>query len=169
MTNIKENKKHYNERGFTLVELLAVIVVLAIVMLIAVNAVLPRMEEARKQAFLIEANGLIKSAQQYIVTASLTGDVNFVSEGEKICITADELVTLGHSSLDKNNYDGRVIVTKAGNIYLYSASLRSKAYQVVDKGVDTTTNSNVTIEVGDVAHADATSLACPTNTETPAT
>ena len=49
-------------RGFTLIELLAVIVVLAIIMLIAVNAVLPQMEKARRSSFAIEANGAIQAA-----------------------------------------------------------------------------------------------------------
>lgn len=161
MTNIKENKKRYNERGFTLVELLAVIVVLAIVMLIAVNAVLPRMEEARKQAFLIEANGLIKSAQQYIVTESLAGNVNFVETGDAICVSVNDLVDKGHSSLDKNKYIGSVTITKSGNIYLYSASLRKEGgYQVVNAGVDTATKSNVTIEVDDVKRVDTTDISC---------
>ena len=49
MENIK------NERGFTLIELLAVIVVLAIVLLMGAMAVIPRMNDARKQVFAIEA------------------------------------------------------------------------------------------------------------------
>jgi len=44
-----------NKKGFTLVELLAVIVVLAILILIAVTAVLPQIEKSRKNSFYDEA------------------------------------------------------------------------------------------------------------------
>ena len=66
-------KQIKNEHGFTLIELLAVIVVLAIVMLIAATAVLPRMAEARRQVFAIEANNIIETAQTYFMNNSLTG------------------------------------------------------------------------------------------------
>ncbi|MEG1892380.1 MAG: type II secretion system protein, partial [Bacilli bacterium] len=72
-TNKNINRRINNVRGFTLIELLAVIVVLAVIMLIAVNAVIPQMNNARRQAFAIEANGLVDSAQAFVVTASITG------------------------------------------------------------------------------------------------
>ena len=49
------NENNNNLRGFTLVELLAVIVVLAIVMLIALQAVLPAMERARRSSPVSES------------------------------------------------------------------------------------------------------------------
>ena len=51
-----------NVSGFTLIELLAVIVVLAIVILMASMAIIPRMNEARKQVFAMEANEAINAA-----------------------------------------------------------------------------------------------------------
>ena len=41
--------KKINKSGFTLVELLSVIVILSVVVLIATNAVIPAMSSARKQ------------------------------------------------------------------------------------------------------------------------
>lgn len=56
-----------NKKGFTLVELLAVIVILAVVILIAVTAVIPRMNQAKRKAFEDEALMLIKGAEEYMV------------------------------------------------------------------------------------------------------
>ena len=53
-----------NEKGFTLVELLAVIVVLSVLILIAVTAVIPRMNKAKRKTFANEALQLIKAAEE---------------------------------------------------------------------------------------------------------
>lgn len=58
MKNIKKNKK-----GFTLVELLAVIVVLSIIILIASSGIGSAMQKARKSALAIEGNELINAAK----------------------------------------------------------------------------------------------------------
>ena len=54
--------KRLNKKGFTLVELLSVIVILSVVVLIATNAVVPMMGSAKKQVFATEANEIIKHA-----------------------------------------------------------------------------------------------------------
>lgn len=135
----------YDKRGFTLVELLAVIVVLAIVMLIAVNAVLPKMEEARRQAFAIEANGFLKAAMQYVVTESLTSDL-VIDDSESKCVTVEELVDAGHSALNKKKYSGKVIITKSGNNFLYTAYLANGSYMVQNAGVKDGVNISVNID-----------------------
>ena len=58
--------KKLNKKGFTLVELLAVIVILAVVMLIAVTAVGPLMTKARKSALGTEGVGMVNAAKQLI-------------------------------------------------------------------------------------------------------
>lgn len=115
---MSDNSK--NLRGFTLVELLAVIVVLAIVMLIAVQAVLPQMERARRQSFAIEANGAIDAAQTYFMSSSLTGGDGFpATEEGTSCVTIQDLYTGGYTELQYPNYSGKVVVQKKGNIYIY--------------------------------------------------
>ncbi len=59
--------KKRNKKGFTLVELLAVIVILAVVILIAVTAVIPRMNNAKKKALVDEALMYLKAAKESIV------------------------------------------------------------------------------------------------------
>lgn len=119
-----------NMRGFTLVELLAVIVVLAIVMLIGVNAILPQMDKSRRNAFAIEANGVIKSAQQYVTTAALTNGLVINTDG--ICIDIDTLINNGQSDLEKDKYKGSVWVRKpsaTSDIYIYTVWMYGK-YQL---------------------------------------
>ena len=58
-------KKRSN--GFTLVELLAVIVILAVIILIAVTAVIPRMNKAKKKAFIDEVLMYLKAGHEIYV------------------------------------------------------------------------------------------------------
>lgn len=132
------NDNTKNLRGFTLVELLAVIVVLAIVMLIAVQAVLPQMERARRQSFAIEANGAIDAAQTYFMSSSLTNGTGFPSSNGNIaCVTIEQLYDGGYTELDKTGYSGKVVVQKRNNIYIYYVFLeKDKTWMVNGAGTD---------------------------------
>ncbi len=63
--------KKLNEKGFTLVELLAVIVVLAIIMVLTVPSVLSSMNSARQSSFLIYAGKMLEAAQGKYQSESL--------------------------------------------------------------------------------------------------
>ena len=65
-----------NKKGFTLVELLAVIVVLAIIMIIAVPQVLNAMDDARKSTFTIEARKAIEAGMSQRQADELAGNIN---------------------------------------------------------------------------------------------
>ena len=58
-----------NRKGFTLVELLAVIVILAIIMIIAIPAVLQTMQSARRKAF-----------EEYIQKVYTTGERRYIED-----------------------------------------------------------------------------------------
>ncbi|WP_201713640.1 type II secretion system protein [Rossellomorea arthrocnemi] len=60
-----------NERGYTLVELLAVVVILGIIAVIAVLAINNIIEKSRKQAFVANALTMKSSAQYYAKDAML--------------------------------------------------------------------------------------------------
>ena len=141
-----------NNKGFTLVELLAVIVVLAIIMIIALQAVMPRMEEARKSVFAIETNAAIKSAQTYFTNQSLKANVSgFPSViGKTNCVSVSTLIDEGYSELNKTSYSGKVIVKKeTATLYTYVVYLqKDKTLMVVGKG--TKDGYNVNIEMDDV-------------------
>jgi len=139
-----------NVRGFTLIELLAVIVVLAVVMLIAVQAIMPRMESARKQAFAIEANGLIEAAKSFIVTESLTSSSVVVDATNGRCVEVEELVTKGYSELDVDKYSGKVMIYKTVTdnlvVYTYSVYLSNGQFMVNGKGIKDNKNYDIAEE-----------------------
>ena len=86
------------KKGFTLVELLAVIVVLAVVILIAVTAVIPRMNSARKKALVDEALMYLNAAKE----SYAFGDG---VEGSSSCINVNDLNGKYISKSD-DNYKG---------------------------------------------------------------
>ena len=62
-----------NKKGFTLVELLAVIVVLAIIMIIAIPAVVESMNNAKKGSFKIYAQRALGNAESTFQSEDLLG------------------------------------------------------------------------------------------------
>ena len=112
--------KIMNKKGFTLVELLAVIVVLAIIMIIAVPSVMDSMNSARKNAFKIYAQKVLNTAQTKYQADILTG-------GEiKNCYS---LQTLMGSSV--GNYKGFVQITGANtDTVSFTITLRDNNYYI---------------------------------------
>ena len=66
-------------KGFTLVELLAVIVILAVISLIAVPMILGVVEESKKSAFQITCNEIYESYEQYEIREEILGDTGICS------------------------------------------------------------------------------------------
>lgn len=144
------NRELNSFRGFTLIELLAVIVVLAIIILIAVNAVLPQMDKARRNALAIEANSAIQAAQSYYTSGQLMGgDTLPIGEGSSKCIGIDDLIKAGFYDADIDSYAGSVQVTRGKTNFFYRVWIHNREYQVIGAGVtgtgDDQTNKDVTI------------------------
>lgn len=128
-------KKILNDRkGFTLVELLAVIVVLAIIILIAMPAVLNSMEKARRNSFAIEANEMVKSAQTAYSIAVMNGDGGSISSsGATYCISFANLKSKGYiEKTDTNNeYKGSVLITiSSAGVATYTVYFTTNAYNI---------------------------------------
>ena len=66
--------KKLNKKGFTLVELLAVIVVLAIIMVLVLPNVMDSMNSAKQQTFLLYANRMLSAAMDRRASDDLVGD-----------------------------------------------------------------------------------------------
>ena len=62
------------EKGFTLVELLAVIVILAVISLIATPMILGVIEKANKSAAIESINGIMDAAEKYMIESMITGN-----------------------------------------------------------------------------------------------
>ncbi len=90
-----------NKKGFTLVELLAVIVVLAIIMVIAIPSVMDSMNKARKNSFKIYAQKVLNTASTQYQTDMLTS-----GSATKTCYPISTLMKQG-----AGNYVGYVMVS----------------------------------------------------------
>ena len=101
----KKKKKKFNFKewikGFTLVELLAVIVILAIIMIIAIPNVLNVMEQSKKKSFITFAQKINKQIQEKYLQDSMTKSSPISNGYNYISYNIDEL---GISSV--GNYRG---------------------------------------------------------------
>jgi len=131
---MKKNIK--NVSGFTLIELLAVIVVLAIIILMASMAVIPRMNQARKQVFSMEANEALDAASSYWLDGTINGDNTFPIGTETKCVSIEDLRTSGDFT-GGSDYNGVIYVHKKSstdNTYEYAITMGNKNLMVVNKG-----------------------------------
>ena len=78
-----------NKQGFTLVELLGVIVILSIIMLIAIPNITSTLERSKRDQYLTDANKMVSLAEYEL----RKGDLEKPSEGKYIKITLDYLST----------------------------------------------------------------------------
>ena len=135
------------KNGFTLVELLVVIVVLALIMIITIPAVLDIMEDARKNSFVLYCQKVVKDTQtQYVY------DSNIGNAGGAGIYVYDITSDLGYSST--GNYRGYVVVdasSTTGTKYilnLYDNNYAIPNWNVSEKGDPTVSNlQNYTGEV----------------------
>ena len=95
-----------NKKGFTLVELLAVIVVLAIIMIIAIPSVMGTMNDAQRGTFKIFSEKVLNKAQESYQSDVLLG-VNTRKKTYGHCYSLKADLEMGTSS----NYEGYVVVT----------------------------------------------------------
>lgn len=116
------------KNGFTLVELLAVIVVLALIMIIAIPSVLDVMNNARRHSFALYIEKVIKDTQtQYVMDAQST------IQGSGVYVYNIE-TDLNYTST--GNYHGYVLVNAIDVdephyiIYLYDSNYMIFNYDV---------------------------------------
>ena len=129
-----------NKKGFTLVELLAVIVILAVIILIAVNAVLPQMNRARKNSFADEALNYLKAAE----TKYVEGAMDAGSGGTSYTALVGSLNGQYVSKSSSSGYRGKVVLTisdaddeTAGNVTAKHIWLTDcKKYMIINKTAD---------------------------------
>lgn len=106
-----------NKKGFTLVELLAVIVILGVITLIAVTKVIPRMNNAKKNAFLDEVKVYLKASD----------DIDLEYSNSTRCLNISEVNSKYISKAD-NSYSGALYVFPNGSTIL---SLTNGKYYII--------------------------------------
>ena len=117
-----------NRKGFTLVELLAVIVVLAIIILIAMPAVLSAMEKARKNALKTEASEIVKVAQTAYTALAMENKIS----GTKYCFSIKYLADnkFMEKTINTNTDHGSVLITLQNDRVDYKVWLSNGSYYI---------------------------------------
>ena len=100
------------KRGLTLIELLAVIVILAVIALIATPTIMDAIKTARKEAFLNSAYGIMEAVNDayygFILNHDIKKDVFYLYENGVESIYSEDI---------KPDYKGQV--PTSGGIYLH--------------------------------------------------
>ena len=163
--------KKLNNKGFTLVELLAVIVVLAIVMGLAVVAITGVLDNARKATFVADAKSFLEGARNIVTSeemnslldGSTTGhsyavacDSSTIPTSTEIPISAIKTQQGGEKSPYGNNYDktnSKIYVSASKDDtdckYTYKIYLTDGVYAIggsgADNAIEWTTLSTATV------------------------
>ncbi|QKS73283.1 prepilin-type N-terminal cleavage/methylation domain-containing protein [Paenalkalicoccus suaedae] len=92
-----------NQKGLTLVELLAVIVILGIIAAIAIPAIANIIDNSRKDAHIANAEALVNASRLAIAGENIVGDETFVVVGDT---EGEDLVELGYMNDSLSDPDG---------------------------------------------------------------
>lgn len=107
------------DKGFTLVELLGVLVILSIIMLIAVPNVISIMDKNKKDIYISDAKKMVAAVQYELSKKSA------YPEGScYVKLSALSNIDLGESP-NKGSYkdESYIVVTKESNVYTYTIYL----------------------------------------------
>ncbi len=108
-----------NKKGFTLVELLGVIILLGVIALITTNAVLPMITQSKTDVYNNSVKSIERAAQTYVVENDITlPTVNGTSIDINITLLASYVQHM-EDPRDKSLITGIVRVTKQANEYIY--------------------------------------------------
>ena len=133
-------------KGFTLVELLAVIVILAVISLITVPMILGVIETAKKSAAVESVNGLLDAADKYMIT-SMFGEstvTRFDFPGDTKLSYKGTKPTSGTLVVDK---DGDMSVTVSINGYCVRKRFSEKTPTIIE-------TEDCSIEDSEIAYAE---------------
>ena len=128
-----------NKKGFTLVELLAVIVILAVIILIASSNVGTMMTNARKNALAIEGNTLITAAKNAYQMAILNAEVTGT---EQVCFALSSLKSSGYFEKADSKYKGSVLLKPdAKGVITYKFWISNGSYVISNADTGATGSS----------------------------
>ena len=162
-----------NKKGFTLVELLAVIVILGILLVIAVPKVIEVIDNTRLVAFYMDGQTLEKAADKYVSLVGITLDVGNETEISYQTLKNASYISEIKDPISKEEcINSKVVVSRTSeNVYEYNAALVCDNYINLEEynliknydfsagdtdwtGVDSTisTSSNILTDTGTGAY-----------------
>ena len=109
--------------GFTIVEILVVVVILAVVGLVMMVSVIPRIESNAKNNFITDAKLYIQAATKYYSDKKLEDES--CTGG---CVAISELNKMDVNVPGKKDYSGYVIVSLGENETKYAIAITNKYY-----------------------------------------
>ena len=134
------------KNGFTLVELLAVIVLLAVIATITIPSIVGVFQNATSNAFEDDAMNLSKAADNYYTASTLDSDVklpilvtfnNKEQTNKYLNNTNNQCETSADRMLEysgQNPDSGNIYIDKNGDVYLAIYSKRSKKCAIKNPG-----------------------------------
>ena len=134
-----------NNKGFTLVELLAALVILGVLALFALPTVINLLSDSRNKLYITDAKKLISQAEYKFRGAS--SEIEKPDSGECLVLS---MVYLDNSDFDNAPNNGKylreasyVVVKNNNGNYEFSAELVEEISKNVYKGVELTRDSNL--------------------------
>lgn len=151
MKNIK------NQKGFTLIELMAVIVILAVLVMVAIPAVTTYLDSARKGAFSNSAKSAISAVRNDVIINGFNGNGSneAIYDLTKINSLLDKTIVNSPFGGTFNNDSVKVKVTNDNGVYTYEMCMvdaSNNGFSKYTKEADITSDtvkSPVTVEATD--------------------
>ena len=95
-----------NKKGFTIVEILVVVVILAVVGLVIMMSIIPQIEQNAKDSFISDIKLYLQASTKEITDSKIEGE-EFTSK----CISIADLNKKDVGVVDKKSYMGYIVTT----------------------------------------------------------
>ncbi len=126
--------KKLNKKGFTLVELLAVIVILALLIVVVANTALPALNNAKKSSLEVYTGRVVEKAKELCMSAALGNSIDTsigsVDSSGKCTLNVSEL--MGETATNPQ-YVGTVTAKPNGDVYTVGGCVRDSKNKLTVK------------------------------------